>query len=468
MFHIFQIKVFKTLKTKLESFCQLKDKNWEKNRRELILNILICLSIAGFALINLIRLIGILNNKQNQGLPIIYTLLPLAFFIFFFFLSKKRKTKIVSWLFITIYGLPMIYCFYFWGTDLPIALITSILIIALCGILISARTAFISAGLINIFLISLTYLQNKELIKINNYWRLKPHKVTDALIYSALIMIITSVVLIFERQIQKVLARAKIIEEELKQKKELLEIKIEKRIKAIRAMETEKINQLYRFAEFGRISSGIFHDLINPLTAVSLSLEQISYQEKNNLGNTKNCLMQAILASRKMENLIGLIKKFIKQESSKSLFFLFKESWNIIQLLNYKARQAGVEMILQGDKHISYYGDAIKFNQIITNLLCNGIEAYEKESFSEKKEITLKIKRQEDKAVVKISDRGEGINPENINKIFQPFFTTKKKRGLGLGLSSAKTIIEKDFNGSIEVISLPSQETTFIIQIPLS
>lgn len=47
-------------------------------------------------------------------------------------------------------------------------------------------------------------------------------------------------------------------------------------------MQSEKISQLYRLAEFGRISAGIFHDLINPLTAISLNLEQINGQEQEN------------------------------------------------------------------------------------------------------------------------------------------------------------------------------------------
>jgi nitrate reductase NapE component len=104
-------KILKVLKNKILILHQSKNKNPEKARRELVLNILLSLSIISFLMINLIRLKDIIGNPHDSGIPIISTLLLLLFFIFLFFLSKKGKTSLASFLFITFYLLPVIYSF---------------------------------------------------------------------------------------------------------------------------------------------------------------------------------------------------------------------------------------------------------------------------------------------------------------------------------------------------------------------
>jgi DNA integrity scanning protein DisA with diadenylate cyclase activity len=99
----------------------------------------------------------------------------------------------------------------------------SILIICLLGILINARWALIGAVIVNIFLLTLSYLQENNVLAIDNSWRLEQHQLADAMVYTALIMIITSVVLIFDNQIRKALAKA------YKSEKELLKERINDR-----------------------------------------------------------------------------------------------------------------------------------------------------------------------------------------------------------------------------------------------
>lgn len=253
---------------------------------------------------------------------------------------------------------------------------------------------------------------------------------------------------------------------EMKMEKEILERKIQERNMEVREMEADKINQLYRLAEFGRISSGIFHDLINPLTAISLNLEQISCQEDFRLERTRVCLKEALIASSKMEELIGSLKKSIKKEAAEKIFTFYSVIENVLKLLSYQARKAGINIRLVGDKKVSYYGDSLKFSQVITNLIINAIDSC-RQANKQGDLINIRIKRHKEWGIIKISDCGEGIKSENMNKIFQPFFTTKENGGLGLGLSSSKSIIEKDFKGSIKVFSNINERTVFIIKLPL-
>jgi two-component system NtrC family sensor kinase len=232
-------------------------------------------------------------------------------------------------------------------------------------------------------------------------------------------------------------------------------------------LKLEKIEQLYRLAEFGRLSSGVFHDLINPLTAVSLNLEQIKKDDQDNLINAKDCLHQAIAASHKMEDLIDCIKRSIRQEDLKTTFSPRTEIDSIIKILDYKVRKANIKIDFKKSEEINLYGNPVKFSQIIINLISNSIDAYEASGGTTLKTINIHLTSNNNQMTLEVNDQGEGINNENLSKIFQPFFSTKNGRGLGLGLSSSKNIVEKEFFGSINVKSIPNQKTSFTVIMPL-
>lgn len=459
--------LFRKLKNIIKNLVRPHSLEPDLARRELILNILILSSLLIFTIINAIRIYDIISNPLDRGLPFLATFLILLFFIFLLFLSKKKKIKLASWLLIIIYFIPAVYCFITWGADLPAALILTILIIALCGVLLNAFSAFFSALFINIFLIILTWLQQNNIISSNNYWRLEPHEVADALVYTILIMTITTIVYIFDRQLRNALSSLQISEKNLKHEKDFLEKRVAERTKEIQEMEAEKISQLYRLAEFGRISSGIFHDLINPLTAISLNLEQMQCQGNIHLSGTKACLNQAIIASNKMEDLINSIKKSINKENEKKAFSPIVEIKNVINLLNYQALKIGVNIKIKSEANIFIYGDALKFHQIISNLVINSLDACKELDTKRTKIISINIKRDCNFVIIRVSDNGSGISLNNLPKIFDSFFSTKKTQGLGLGLSSSKSLLEKDFQGSIEAYSDPGKITIFIIKIPI-
>ena len=253
-----------------------RSQNEESGRRELIINVILFFSIVGFLIINLIRVIDIFIYRQNGGLPLIVTLAILFFFIFLFWLNQKGFLKTTSLLLIVTFSLPMLYSLLTWGTDLPAGLILAILVIILAGILFGGQGIIITTSFISMFLITVSWQQSQGYLPVENYWRDDPAQAADAISHSILLIIIASIAWLFCREINKSLKRAKMSEALLKEERDNLEITVEKRTREILALEEEKIRQLYRFAEFGRLSSGVFHDLINPLSAVSLNLEQIS------------------------------------------------------------------------------------------------------------------------------------------------------------------------------------------------
>jgi signal transduction histidine kinase len=437
----------------------------EKQRREMILNIILMVSIAGFIIINIVRIADYFIYPEIQGLPLWTTFGILIFFCILLWLSKKGRSRISAWLLIATYSLPMFYCFMLWGADLPAALLLAVLIITMSGILIGGYLILTTSAVISLTLIIITLGQQSGKIAVQNYWRDQPTAIGDIITYSTLLLIAAFIAWLFNRGIIQALRRAKLSEEALKKERDNLEITVAERTAELRQAEAEKINQLYRLAEFGRLSSGIFHDLINPLTAVSLNLEQVKEGGASQVGDAKLYLGQALVATKKMEGLIASIKKQLQKENKSIDFSITEEIDQIVQILSYKARRANVTICRDENNNFIIKGDPVKFSQAIMNILANAIESCEEIDGDKKIKITSSIINGE--IIISISDEGSGISPENLKKIFMPFFSTKNNnQGLGLGLASTKSIIEKDFGGRISVESRLGQGAKFSLCLP--
>lgn len=441
-------------------------KEENRNRQEFILNILLLSSIIFLSLINIIRIIDVVNNPHDRGLPLIFTLLILVFFLGLYYLSRRGHLKLSAVLLILVYSLPTLYFAYHWGTDLPAVLLLAVLIIIMSGILIGSYLAFINTLVISGCLLFFTYLQQNKIINVSSYWRLEANETGDMISYIIILSIISLVAWLYAHEIEKSLKRARLSETALKIERDLLEVKVIERTKQIRSLEMEKITQLYRLAEFGRLSSGIFHDLINPLTAVALNLEELKKTSPGN--NSNNFLEQAFKATRRMENFIISIKKQIQGNNIKKYFILSDEIEETRQILNYKIQKAQVELNINIPKNLSIYGDPLKFSQVIANLLSNAVEACEENPASRAKKIYVKAWRENKQTIIKVSDNGIGIKPELRDKIWETFFSTKNNAssGLGIGLASTKNIIEKDFFGTITTDNSCENGTAFKIVIP--
>lgn len=452
----------------LEKLTAPRQEDEDKRRGEENLNILLVFSIAGFIIINLIRLADAIWG-EGRGLPFWATLGMLAFFLILYYLNHRGWKRLSSWLTIAVFALPLIYCFLTWGCDLPAALLLAVIIIMLAGAILGTGALFGASITISIFLLSVSILNDFGLIAIDSSWRTIKHESADALTYTILLSIITALAWLFCRGLTRSLKRAHRSEELLQEERDSLEIKVEARTRELRELEAEKISRLYRFAEFGRLSSGIFHDLMNPLMAVSLNLENMNEAAKhpgvNQIVNARQSLEEALIASRRMGGLITSIRKQIARESSLKLFSPKEEISQIIRILGYKARKAGVEINFLPSSEGQLQGDPAKFGQIVANLVANAIEASEKQGNGR---VTITLKEKDKKLALKVEDNGSGIKEEDQGHIFEAFFSTKSAagQGLGLGLSSTKNMVEKDFKGTIAFQSEPGQGTNFTVYLP--
>ncbi|HET9801316.1 MAG TPA: HAMP domain-containing sensor histidine kinase, partial [Chthoniobacterales bacterium] len=108
-------------------------------------------------------------------------------------------------------------------------------------------------------------------------------------------------------------------------------------------------------------------------------------------------------------------------------------------------------------------GDAVQINRAIQNVIINAIQA----SADKKGPVQIECTRKEFYVDIRVEDSGSGIDPAQMSKIFDPYFTTKQsKSGTGLGLYITKKVVE-DHSGSIKVDSTPGVGTVFTIRLPL-
>jgi signal transduction histidine kinase len=128
------------------------------------------------------------------------------------------------------------------------------------------------------------------------------------------------------------------------------------------------------------------------------------------------------------------------------------------------AAQSGVELKAEiCEEPCTLVGDSVQISRAIQNVIINAIQA----SGETKSSVSVQCTPMDFYVDIRIQDFGHGINPAQMNKIFDPYFTTKQgKSGTGLGLYITKKVVE-DHNGSIKVDSQPEVGTTFTIRLPL-
>ncbi len=454
-----------------------RSKNEENARREFILNILLvgAILLSFIASLSASWSFSIATQKQQiyKGLPgQVVNIITLLFLALYFF-SRGGKSRLVAYIFVWFYFLAATYICYHWGADVPQALLAYALIIVMAGVLIGTRFAFIMTILVSMSLFVIFLLQDKGVILVNTLWTDIPLHLRDVGVFVATLFIIAVVSWLFNREIEKALHRARGSEKALKKERDFLEVRVEKRTKELKKAQLDKVLHLYRLADFGRMAAGLFHDLVTPLTTVSLNLEQLRFRSRGikqwNPADIRPLLKRAATGTRRMKSFVQAVRKQIQKQEEKSVFSLNREITQVLDVLDHKAKDMRVKLHFVSPKTIRSYGGSLRFNQLITNLVSNAIEAYDGVRRRKNREVTIKLETKNNKKVVLIiQDFGSGIPKKNLKKIFDPFFTTKSiEKGTGMGLSICENIVKKGFNGTIKVESKKNKGTTFTVEFPL-
>lgn len=445
---------------------QPKSVDEDAARREYILNIILVGSIVMAVLCDALVLYYAINRGMDHRSGISFwkfSILP-AFFILLYVLSRRNRARLAAYLLVLVYFFGNSYAAYRWGVNVPTMLVGYALLIVITSILISARAAFVITLFTGLIVFPLWYQQLNSM----GFRDAEDFTVGDGIALIILYGFITLVAWLSNREIEKALRRARKSEGALKEERDLLEFKVEERTQELRIAEMERIDHLYRFAEFGRMASGLFHDLLNVVNVLALRMEE----RAEHMPEANMLLDDARSTHEEIERFKQALQRQLSRDDAPQNFSITDATANALQFLDYQAKHEHVSLQFEHDSDdpLDYIGSPLKFHQIIVNLVVNAIEAFETKSGDShaKRLISIRLQRDDDDILVSVEDNGCGIPTALQVKIYTAFFTTKtaRKKGIGIGLAITKRIIEQDFRGTITVMSEEGKGTLFTIRLP--
>ena len=238
---------------------------------------------------------------------------------------------------------------------------------------------------------------------------------------------------------------------------------IEQREKELQRVTQQQIGQSEKLASIGRLSAGIAHEINNPLTGV-LTFAHLLKQKKNNSEEDINDLDVIIRETTRVREIVKGLLDFARQTPfKKELLNINDILHQILKLIKNQKELRKIVIEENYSKNIpDCYCDKNQLQQVFLNIILNAAEA-----IPDTGTITLTTSIKQNHIVITIKDTGYGIKKENLNKIFDPFYTTKPvNKGTGLGLSICHGIIQQH-GGYIECESEEGEGTTFNIFLPI-
>ena len=233
--------------------------------------------------------------------------------------------------------------------------------------------------------------------------------------------------------------------------------------------------QSEKMASLGQLVAGVAHEINTPLGAINsnydIAAKCIIKLKELNKNNDETIRIFRVLddiigvnseAIRRINNIVKTLKNFARlDEAQLNEVDIHEGIRSSLMLINHEIKNRIKIIEDYGNiPKIKCYPDIL--NQVFMNILVNAYQSIENEGT-----ITIKTQIQDNKLRIFFKDSGKGIAEENLDKIFDPGFTTKGVGvGTGLGLSICYQIIEKH-NGSIKVESQPGKGSTFIIELPV-
>lgn len=230
----------------------------------------------------------------------------------------------------------------------------------------------------------------------------------------------------------------------------------------------EQLIQAEKFATIGKLASVVAHEVNNPLEAIK-SRVQLLQEELAEIKDTKKFVNDLTVVDEQINRVAEIVKNLLefsrtnvkKPFASANINNILK---NIIELEKYNFKSANAELIYEPNLKIpDILADLDGMQQVFLNIINNALESMPKGGILK---IVTNISQDLKNVIISFIDTGKGIDPEDIDKVFEPFYSTKEK-GTGLGMAISQNIIQQH-HGNIKIDSQLRKGTTATIVLPLS
>src|SRR5262245_10855767 len=228
-----------------------------------------------------------------------------------------------------------------------------------------------------------------------------------------------------------------------------------------------ELTYVNRRAAAGELSASIAHEVNQPLTGIvaraSAGLNWLR-REKPDIAKAEAALQHIVEAAQHASGIVSSVRAMFKKETNeRTRVDLNDIVRTVLTIVRVDLRTAGINLQVQLDDQLTVIvGDKVQLQQVVLNLVVNAIEAMRSSRVR-----TLRVQSDRFKpgfVNVSVADTGTGIDPSNLDQIFEPLFTTKPQ-GIGMGLSICRSIIE-NHGGRIWVSPAPTGGSIFQIELP--
>ena len=220
-------------------------------------------------------------------------------------------------------------------------------------------------------------------------------------------------------------------------------------------------------AVVGRLGSAIAHEIRNPLNYINLTLDHLRAKFAPKEEKPREPFDRLIVQLKsEVERINRQITDLLRYSRPLKLDLqptdINQVIENSLRLAERQAEEQSVDISVVKEGVIPQIsGDAEYLRSVFSNLFINAVQAMQKGG-----KLNVEIGRENNFVVVKVADTGSGIPPENLDRVFEPYFSTKET-GTGLGLAIVKKIVD-DHHGAIEVESASGKGTTFRVALPVA
>jgi two-component system, NtrC family, C4-dicarboxylate transport sensor histidine kinase DctB len=250
---------------------------------------------------------------------------------------------------------------------------------------------------------------------------------------------------------------------------DMLETRVQERTAELRAAQDELVHA-GKLAALGQMSAGIVHELNQPLAALQTAADNaISYVDRGSIGDARGNLTRIGELVRRLGRLTGQLRVFAYKSSSPldtvSVEHAMGES---LKILAGRVKEGGVDVVTDIDTNLCVLADQTRLEQLFCNIVANALDAVES---VEQKSILIRARREDGQSArcrIAISNSGPAIAPDVLQRMFEPFVTTKPAgKGLGLGLMLSNHIA-RSFGGELRARNLGPSGAEFIVVLPLA
>ncbi|MCU8022976.1 MULTISPECIES: ATP-binding protein [unclassified Shewanella] len=251
----------------------------------------------------------------------------------------------------------------------------------------------------------------------------------------------------------------------------LLEQRVEERTQDLQQANNQlkdtqdELIQAAKLTVIGSLSASINHELNQPLAALrSYAQNTQTFLARDMQDKALDNIKIIIELTDRLADIVGQFKSFTRKsqgaDSATDIGRCIKQALTIVQPAIDKQ---GVELDVQlPNSNYQVWGDKVRLQQVFVNIMSNAIVAMQQ---SVKRQLVIRV-TSEDKFCISIQDSGPGVRESQMEKIFEPYFTTNERHGLGLGLSISQRIIES-MQGQINVANAEEGGAIFQIILPI-